>query len=120
MLVSMMNDVMRVKAPETELYAGIFVTFMGGNSEDLIRQIFESRKLNSNGIILFDYAHTTPVYTTTLMASAFNSENIATTKTKIAQKKNQKKEIKKYQQEDKSKKKTIITTNSKGSWVFSK
>ena len=44
---------------------------MGGSSEDLIRQIFESRKMNANGVILFDYAHTTPVYTSTLMASAF-------------------------------------------------
>ena len=120
MLVSMMNDVMRVKAPETELYAGLFVTFMGGNSEDLIRQIFESRKLNANGVILFDYAHTTPVYTTTLMASAFNSDNIISN-SRVAQKKNQRKEVKKQaQQEDKSKRKTIMTTNSKGSWVFSK
>jgi hypothetical protein len=28
--------------------------------------------MNANGVILFDYAHTTPVYTTTLMAGAFN------------------------------------------------
>ena len=119
MLVSMMNDVMRVKAPDTELYSGLFVTFMGGNSEDLIRQIFEARKLKANGVILFDYAHTTPVYTTTLMASAFNSFSSATT-SKVAQKKNQKKETKKNQQEDKSKRKTVMTTNSKGSWVFSK
>jgi hypothetical protein len=44
---------------------------MGGSSEDLIRQIFESRKMNANGVILFDYAHTTPVYTSTLTASVF-------------------------------------------------
>lgn len=73
MLASMMNDVLRVKSPETELYAGLFVTFMGGSSEDLVRQIYEARKMKSNGIILFDYAHTTPVYTSTLMASAFNA-----------------------------------------------
>ena len=60
-------------SPDTDLYAGLFVTFMGGASEDLIRQIYETRKLCANGIIIFDYAHTTPVYTTTLMASAFNS-----------------------------------------------
>lgn len=73
MLSSMMNDVMNIKSSQTKLYAGLFVTFMGGSSEDLIRQIFEARKMNANGIILFDYAHTTPVYTSTLMASAFNS-----------------------------------------------
>lgn len=86
MLSSMMKDVMSVKAPETELYAGLFVTFMGGSSEDLIRQIFETRKMNASGVILFDYAHTTPVYTSTLMASAFNGVN-PVTQTKIAQKK---------------------------------
>lgn len=73
MLASMMNDVMKIKAPETELYAGLFVTFMGGASEDLVRQIYQTRKMNANGVILFDYAHTTPVYTTTLMAGAFNN-----------------------------------------------
>jgi len=86
MLASMMNDVMNVKSSNTELYAGLFVTFMGGASEDLIRQIFETRKMNANGVILFDYAHTTPVYTTTLMASAFNSAN-QSKNVKIAQKK---------------------------------
>ena len=72
MLVSMMNDVMRIKSPQTELFAGLFITFMGGAPEDLIRQIYQTRMMNSNGVIIFDYAHTTPVYTTTLMASAFN------------------------------------------------
>ncbi len=74
MLVSMMNDVMRIKSPQTELFAGLFITFMGGAPEDLIRQIYQTRMMNSNGVIIFDYAHTTPVYTTTLMASAFNEE----------------------------------------------
>ena len=73
MLSSMMNNVKNVKAPCTDLYAGLFVTFMGGASEDLIRQIYETRKLEANGVILFDWAHTTPTYTTTLMASAFNN-----------------------------------------------
>ena len=86
MLSSMMRDVMSVKAPETELYAGLFVTFMGGTSEDLVRQIFETRKMYSNGIILFDYAHTTPDYTSTLVAGAFNSNYQKDTR--IAQKKN--------------------------------
>lgn len=83
MLASMMNDVMRVKSPKTDLYAGLFVTFMGGASEDLIRQIYETRKMDANGVIIFDYAHTTPVYTSTLMASAFNS--MQETKSQIAQ-----------------------------------
>lgn len=84
MLSSMMNDVMNVKSPETNLLAGLFVTFMGGTPEDLIRQIYETRKMNANGVILFDYAHTTGTYTSTLMASAFNP-TIANKKVNIAQ-----------------------------------
>lgn len=84
MLASMMNDVMNVKSEQTDLLAGLFVTFMGGSPEDLIRQIYETRKLKANGIILFDYAHTTPVYTTTLMASAFNP-SVKELKSTIAQ-----------------------------------
>lgn len=106
MLASMMNDVMNVKSPETELYAGLFVTFMGGSSEDLIRQIFETRKMNANGVILFDYAHTTPVYTSTLMASAFDSSSASL---KIAQKKKlrkSKKDNKNTQSDTKTSRKT--------------
>lgn len=91
MLASMMNDVMRVKSPKTDLYAGLFVTFMGGASEDLIRQIYETRKMDANGVIIFDYAHTTPVYTSTLMASAFNS--IKETKSQIVQTQQKKKRL---------------------------
>ena len=87
MLASMMNDVLRVKSPQTDLYAGLFVTFMGGASEDLVRQIYETRKMNANGVVLFDYAHTTPVYTNTLMAGAFNRNSIVNKEIRVAQKK---------------------------------
>lgn len=117
MLSSMMRDVMNVKSPSTDLYAGLFVTFMGGASEDLIRQIFETRKMNVNGVILFDYAHTTPVYTSTLMASAFN--NIKPQKqTTIAQQK--KKDFSQEERKEHRPRKVITTTNSKGFWVFTK
>lgn len=114
MLASMMNDVMNVKSPQTDLYAGLFVTFMGGAPEDLIRQIYETRKMNANGVILFDYAHTTPVYTSTLMASAFK-DNIKD-KT-LAQ---SKKKEEKPREKEKSNKKVVTSTNSKGFWVFTK
>ena len=114
MLASMMNDVMNVKSPQTDLYAGLFVTFMGGAPEDLIRQIYETRKMNANGVILFDYAHTTPVYTSTLMASAFK-DNIKD-KT-LAQ---SKKKEEKPREKEKNNKKVVTSTNSKGFWVFTK
>ncbi len=123
MLSSMMNDVMMVKSPSTQLYAGLFVTFMGGASEDLIRQIFETRKMNADGVILFDYAHTTPVYTSTLMASAFNSMEKQQTTT-IAQKKKEILAKEKRQKQQNTVKinnrKTTVTTTRNGNWVFSK
>ena len=114
MLASMMNDVMNVKSPQTDLYAGLFVTFMGGAPEDLIRQIYETRKMNANGVILFDYAHTTPVYTSTLMASAFK-DNIKDKTLAQAKKKEEK-----PREKEKSNKKIVTSTNSKGFWVFTK
>lgn len=114
MLASMMNDVMNVKSPQTDLYAGLFVTFMGGAPEDLIRQIYETRKMNANGVILFDYAHTTPVYTSTLMASAFKSTIEDKT---LAQ---AKKKEEKPREKEKNNRKVITSTNSKGFWVFTK
>lgn len=101
MLASMMNDVMNVKSPQTDLYAGLFVTFMGGAPEDLIRQIYETRKMNANGVILFDYAHTTPVYTSTLMASAFK-DNIKDKTLAQAKKKRRKAERKRKKQQKSS------------------
>lgn len=53
-------------SPKTDLFAGLFVTFIGGSPDDLIRQIHESRKLNVSGVILFDYAHITNRYTEAL------------------------------------------------------
>jgi Uncharacterized protein conserved in bacteria len=38
----MMQDVIKNKSPNTKLYAGLFITFMGGSSEDLLRQIHET------------------------------------------------------------------------------
>ena len=120
MLAYMMNNVMNVKSPKTDLYAGLFVTFMGGAAEDLIRQIYETRKMNANGVILFDWAHTTPVYTTTLTASAFN-EISQKEDTKIV--KNRKKKdglVSKEEQKRNQNRKVVTTTNNKGFWVFTK
>ena len=68
---SMMQDVLKSKAPKTDFYAGLFVTFMSGSEEDLIRQIHEARKLNANGVIIFDYAHLSDKYVKALSTSVF-------------------------------------------------
>jgi len=74
---SMMKDVQRAMSPNTDLYAGLFVTFMGGAEEDLIRQIHEARKLDTKGVIIFDYAHLNNKYAKTLATSVFSTKSAA-------------------------------------------
>ncbi len=69
---TMMQDVIRNKSKDTALYSGLFITFMGGSSEDLVRQIHEARKLDAKGVIVFDYAHFEEKYMNTLAASIFD------------------------------------------------
>ena len=59
----------------SDLFAGLFVTFMGGSEEDLIREIHETRKINANGVILFDYAHLDDRYIETLSERVFNEKD---------------------------------------------
>ncbi len=70
----MLQDIVKNKSGCTSLYAGLFITFMNGANEDLIRQIHEARKLDAKGIILFDYAHLNDGYSKTLAASVFSPE----------------------------------------------
>ncbi len=71
----MMLDVINAKSANTDFYAGLFVTFMEGADEDLIRQIHEARKVNAKGVILFDYAHLNNKYINTLATSVFASNS---------------------------------------------
>ncbi len=72
----MMQDVNKNKSPNTNLYAGLFITFMGGSSEDLLRQIHEARKLNAKGVIMFDFAHLQDKYSSTLATSVFDPNQL--------------------------------------------
>ena len=65
----MLEEVLRNKTPDTDLYAGLFVTFMNGAETDLLKQIHTSRKYNLNGVILFDYAHLGEGYVNSLTQS---------------------------------------------------
>ena len=71
----MMQDVINAKSASTDFYAGLFVTFMGGSDEDLIRQIHEARKVDAKGVIIFDYAHLSNKYINTLSTSVFASHS---------------------------------------------
>jgi hypothetical protein len=65
----LMKGVIKNKNAKTKLYAGIFVTFMNGSQSDLIRQIHEARKVNIDGFSIFDYAHFSDSYISTLKES---------------------------------------------------
>lgn len=79
----LINDIKLNSKPNTKIYPGLFVAFMNGNPDDLLRQLHESRKLKTAGIILFDYAHMEKKYTDVLLTNAFTpSTNPQTTLSK--------------------------------------
>lgn len=74
----MMQDVLKNKCRSTDLYAGLFITFMEGSNEDLLRQIHEARKLKTKGVIMFDYAHLDDKYINTLTECVFDNQPLDT------------------------------------------
>ena len=69
--MSLMSEILRNKSSSTKLYAGLFVTFMNGAEEDLLKQIHASRRYGLNGVIIFDYAHLNNNYLEVLTESVF-------------------------------------------------
>ena len=57
----------------TTVYPGLFVGFMEGETEDLLKQINVSRSLKSSGVILFDWAHLDNKYKDALKFCVFTS-----------------------------------------------
>ena len=68
----LINDVVRNTSSNTDIYPGIFVTFMGGSMDDLLLQIHKTREYNTKGAILFDYAHLSDNYIDALTTRVFN------------------------------------------------
>lgn len=99
----MMMDVINAASGNTDFYAGLFVTFMGGTDEDLIRLIHEARKVNAKGVILFDYAHLNNKYINTLSRSVFASQSPFKNNFRIGQPQPQ-----------------LQTQERKGWWIFGK
>lgn len=71
----LMEDIKKNSSHLTNVYPGLFVTFMGGSTDDLLRQVHETRKKSMNGFVVFDYAHFEDKYINVLMAGAFNTKN---------------------------------------------
>ncbi len=69
---SMIKDIRVNAGSNIKIYPGLFVTFMGGAFDDLLMQIQESRKLGTDGVVLFDYAHLDQKYIDALKARVYN------------------------------------------------
>ena len=68
----LIQDVVKNTSSMTNIYPGIFVTFMGGPFDNLLVQIHKTRKFNTEGAILFDYAHLNDEYIDALTTRVFN------------------------------------------------
>lgn len=58
----------------TKIYPGLFVMFMDGADDELLMQVHETRKVRSDGLILFDYAHLKEKYASALKVRAFKGD----------------------------------------------
>lgn len=68
----LLKDVIKNTSSVTNIYPGIFVTFMGGTMDDLLMQIHKTREYRSKGAVLFDYAHLNDKYIDALTTRVFN------------------------------------------------
>ena len=70
--VTLLKEVINNINSTTQIYPGIFVTFMGGTFEDLLLQIHKTREFNSKGTVIFDYAHLGDIYIDALNTRVYN------------------------------------------------
>ena len=68
---SLLQDIKSNSSKFTDIYAGIFVSFMNGSTDDLLRQIHMSRELKAKGVIIFDHSHFKSKYAEAVSESAF-------------------------------------------------
>ncbi len=69
----MLKEIKTKISSGTTIYPGLFVGFMEGETEDLLKQINVSRSLKSSGVILFDWAHLDNKYKDALKFCVFTS-----------------------------------------------
>ena len=70
----LLKDVVNNTSSYTKIYPGLFVTFMGGPTEDLLFQIHKTREYKTRGSILFDYAHLSNDYINALQTRIYNKD----------------------------------------------
>ncbi len=67
----MIKNIKKRSNSKTQIYPGLFIAFMGGDSEDLLKQIHSARNQKTGGVILFDWVHMDKKYMNTLKSSVF-------------------------------------------------
>ena len=77
---SLLNDIKNHSSRNTDIYPGIFVSFMNGSIDDMLNLIHMTRQLKTKGLVIFDYAHFKPQYVNAVTASAFTPLNDKTLK----------------------------------------
>ncbi len=80
--IALLKNVIRNTSPDTKLYPGLFVTFMGGTFDELLMQIQKAREFKTQGTVIFDYAHLSDVYIEALNTRTFNKSYDNTVKEK--------------------------------------
>ena len=71
---NMLDELRRKTSSRTKIYPGLFVGFMEGESEDLLKQIHIIRDRNLEGVVLFDWAHMDKKYSDVLRTSVFKAQ----------------------------------------------
>lgn len=71
---NMLDELRRKTSSRTKIYPGLFVGFMEGESEDLLKQIHIIRNRNLEGVVLFDWAHMDKKYSDVLRTSVFKAQ----------------------------------------------
>ena len=71
---SMIDELKRKSSSKTKIYPGLFVGFMEGESEDLLKQIHIIRNQRLEGVVLFDWAHMDKKYADVLKACVFSRD----------------------------------------------
>ncbi len=69
----MFKEIKTKISSDTTVYPGLFIGFMEGEAEDLLKQINVSRGLKAHGVILFDWAHLDNKYKDVLKFCVFTS-----------------------------------------------
>lgn len=70
---AMLKNIKKKVNTKSQIYPGLFVTFMQGECEDLLKQLHTIRAEKLDGVVLFDWAHYDEKYKNLLKSSMFKN-----------------------------------------------